>query len=468
MSASHRKISHLPLDVFENIVTRQIDPPRPAKELRSSIVLRLKRFPIKTGNGVSTSASIKTIGELLRTSKRTLLYALDPLLTYEEIDELLQRIYRQCSAKGFSALKLLNETSQTFPSQSQDLKNGFGDRIRCLPTGIHSLDHSLRGGIRVGAVTELVGRAGTGKTQFCFQLCVLAAKYNQGALYIDTERKIALERLREMSRERIFNHHEAATVTGGQNGKIADFSYNDGYSCTPLSVENNLNHTNQSQTDLYHNNSRTFTYKQPEQIFANLTVESPSSTEELLNTLDAAEEIILHRNQESTSDPSKYPVRLLVVDSIAAPMRRDFGSDAAPQRSAAVFRCAQTLKRLAETLNLAVIVINQVGADLSGNNVTDDNTQVQTVAVKAALGISWHHCVSTRLVLQNLITTHPSDDSLGSAQQGNATELMASKRLLMSKNRSKIDSRSVSVVKSNIAPFSTCQFQIKSFGIVEA
>lgn len=82
MSASHRKIAHLPLDVFDNLITRQLDPPRTAEELRSAIVSRLKRFPIKTGKGVSTSASIKTISELLRTSKRTLLLALDPLLTY--------------------------------------------------------------------------------------------------------------------------------------------------------------------------------------------------------------------------------------------------------------------------------------------------------------------------------------------------------------------------------------------------
>jgi DNA-directed RNA polymerase alpha subunit len=89
MSASHRKIARLPLEVFDNLLVtpqeeeeqqqHQFDP----EVLRSSICARLKRFPIKSRNATTTSTrSVKTVGDLLRTSKRTLLHALDPLLTY--------------------------------------------------------------------------------------------------------------------------------------------------------------------------------------------------------------------------------------------------------------------------------------------------------------------------------------------------------------------------------------------------
>ena len=58
--------------------------------------------------------------------------------------------------------------------------------MRHLPTGLPSLDKCLRGEIRVGAVTELVGPAGTGKTQLALQLSTMMLNYNQRSLYIDT------------------------------------------------------------------------------------------------------------------------------------------------------------------------------------------------------------------------------------------------------------------------------------------
>ncbi|KAL3944109.1 MAG: hypothetical protein SGBAC_001840 [Bacillariaceae sp.] len=294
MSASHRKLARLPLEIFDNLHMRaQSSTQQPisisSEGLRSQICNRLKRFPFRFDNHSSnhnsittttttttftttTTASIKTVGDLLRANKRTLLLALDPLLTFPELELLLRRICKICSAKPKSAL-----------------------RLRYLPTGLESLDNILQGGIRVGSVTELVGRAGAGR--------------------------------------------------GGSS---------------PSS----------------------FTFKSPQQVLANLTVETPLSTEELIQTLDAAEELILHRNQQATAAATTtstttgtttattitattttttpiYPVRLLIVDSIAAPLTRDFGSDSVVQRSAAIFQCAQTLRRLAETLHLAVVVINQ-------------------------------------------------------------------------------------------------------------
>ena len=45
----------------------------------------------------------------------------------------------------------------------------------------------LLGGLPHGGITELVGAAGAGKTQFCLQSCVMALKDpDHSAVYIDT------------------------------------------------------------------------------------------------------------------------------------------------------------------------------------------------------------------------------------------------------------------------------------------
>jgi RecA/RadA recombinase len=433
MSASHRKLSRLPLSIFDNLSSSVEESS--SEVLKTGICRRLKRFPIQSGKtGISISCSIKTIGDLFRANKRTLLYALDPLLTFSEIEFLLERIYKLCAASPTNALALLQTTEPDLPSSSQS--NAFGDRLRYLPTGLTSLDRHLGGGIRVGTVTEIVGRAGAGKSQLALQLCIWAAKYNQGSLYIDTERKIALERLSEMSQQRA---HPSSSCQ--QNNHNTDsFSYHDdSYSASRQYQQPNSNSLSPLQDQ-----KSSFFFKSPKTCLANLTVESPSIVSELFETLDAAEEVILHRQQQTTD--SKFPIRLLILDSIAAPMKRDFGSDSAPQRSAAIFTCAQTLKRLAESLHLAIVVINQVG---QGSFKSNNNG---TVAVKAALGTSWHHCVSTRVFLEQ----YDSDTD------NQSIETLDNNNTNFSKS-----SRRISVVKSNVAPLSTSYFLIDNRGLVE-
>ncbi|KAK6926859.1 DNA recombination and repair protein Rad51-like, C-terminal [Dillenia turbinata] len=73
-----------------------------------------------------------------------------------------------------------------------------------LPTCLRGLDEALCGGIPFGALTELVGPAGIGKTQFCLKLSLLAslpARYgglNGHVIYIDVESKFTSKRLLEI------------------------------------------------------------------------------------------------------------------------------------------------------------------------------------------------------------------------------------------------------------------------------
>jgi len=56
-----------------------------------------------------------------------------------------------------------------------------------VSTGCPILDAALGGGLRRGAVTELAGEAGSGKTQLCLQFALSAARAGSQAVWVDTE-----------------------------------------------------------------------------------------------------------------------------------------------------------------------------------------------------------------------------------------------------------------------------------------
>lgn len=173
-------------------------------------------------------------------------------------------------------------------------------------------------------------------------------------------------------------------------------------------------------------------------------------------------------------------IGVLIVDSIAALVRNDFTRSGA-ERSSALVAQAATLKRISDVFNLAVLVTNQVTTHMGDLRQDGDipsntahiaqrtfitgtshslamavdtegggNTHAHTHAyaqgeeeggkdaearddfVVPALGNTWHHCVSTRLVMEQF----PSH-------------------------------RTVSVAKSPIAPFTVVECKVTESGLVE-
>jgi RecA/RadA recombinase len=236
-----------------------------------------------------------------------------------------------------------------------------------LSTGMPALDTCLKGGFRLQTISEIVGSAGVGKTQLAMQLCVEAAKKGFGTVYIDTEKKLNLDRLREIATLR------AAGTRADELLGDEGFLYN---------VEPPAPQLRDG-------------YKHQSNVLNNITVHKPSTVIELLSIARTIEEEILLRNEEALTSDSKFPVHLLIVDSIAAPLQRDYGGGGslAAQRSALLMEIASEFKRLADQLQLYVIVINQVASSNS-------------TRVRAAMGNSWHHCLSTRIVLEH---NNPSD-----------------------------------------------------------
>jgi RAD51-like protein 1 len=263
----------------------------------------------------------------------------------------------------------------------------------------------------MGTISELVGKAGAGKTQLAMQLCVVAAMNSIGTIYIDTEKKLSLERLREIANARA---QSKSTVQDTENEDGAFLYHKD------------------SGTNISHG-----TYKPSGQVLNNITIHSPTSTNELLAVIQNLEEEILLRNDEALQQSNGVlPVQLLVVDSIAAPTRRDFGADSAPQRVALLVQIAQVLKRLADQFNLAVVVINQVGSTMDQNYS----------GVRAALGTSWHHCLSTRVLME--LETPAGDGKLDESFLPDAV-------------------RRATIVKSNVAGNTSMNYQISLQGLVQ-
>ena len=95
---------------------------------------------------------------------------------------------------------------QDFENQIEQALDLILNKDGVIPTMSENLDDMLGGGVQAGQVTELVGEAGTGKTQLCLQLAVCARlPPSLGGLaaqtvILDCEGKVVPSRLLDMAR----------------------------------------------------------------------------------------------------------------------------------------------------------------------------------------------------------------------------------------------------------------------------
>ncbi|CAD7697991.1 unnamed protein product [Ostreobium quekettii] len=256
------------------------------------------------------------------------------------------------------------------PARAYELQHQTTPKGRHLPTCIQELDTALRGGIPSGSLTELVGPAGVGKTQFCLQLSVSAAKpRHAGGLgrhvhYFDTEKKFTSNRVAEIA------EHQIGQVPGSKN-----------------LVEETL---------------------------ANISVMRPGTAGELLQSIKSLESSII-----------ELQVGLVLLDSVAALVRTGYGHEQLVERQEMLGLQAASLKYLAQIFDIPVVVTNQVMARFQTQSTPgpeasiqafsrsttplhghpDQGSRLATAAdssVMAALGTKWAHCVNTRLVLERV------------------------------------------------------------------
>jgi len=275
-----------------------------------------------------------------------------------------------------------------------------------------------------------------GKTQLAMQLCVVAARYGVGSIFIDTEKKLSLERMKDIA----VNRENLANVGGRR-------------------MTQGCGHNTAQGGDDY--------YKPPSVVLDNVIVHKPSNTAALDLVVSRLDEEILLRNEQAgeqehnTMGRLRFPVKLVVVDSIAATARRDFGggrgngnshsSSDAPQRVKAMLRIAQMLKRIADQMHVAIVVINQVE---KVDERSESGLEPSLVSpITAALGTSWHHCVSTRVALEygkeSAIDDHTKDFRL----QFYSTHIEEQR------------TRTATIVKSHMVGRSKVLFEVTKSGI---
>ncbi|CAJ1840520.1 unnamed protein product [Sphenostylis stenocarpa] len=217
--------------------------------------------------------------------------------------------------------------------------------------GCPVLDRCLGGGVPCHSITEFVGESGSGKTQLCLQLALSAqlpssrGGLSASSIFIHTEFPFPFRRLRHLSRAFRASH-----------------------------------------PDLPDPCDRVF-------------VRAVHTADELLHLIPTIETFLLH------SRSRWRPVRIIVIDSIAALFRSDFentGSDLR-RRSSLFFGISGGLRQLAKRFGLAVVVTNQVVDFIGDGDVRVGNLSNGLYSsgrrVCPALGLAWAHCVNSRVFL---------------------------------------------------------------------
>ncbi|MCD6431320.1 DNA repair and recombination protein RadA [Candidatus Bathyarchaeota archaeon] len=169
-----------------------------------------------------------------------------------------------------------------------------------LSTGSKNLDELLGGGLLFQSMTELSGNYGSGKTQSVFTFSVMAVASGYSVIFIDTERTIRANRLKEIAEHRGIN---------------------------------------------------------PEDVVKYIYIIEAERTHELRSVVDALKGVIKEFNRQQ---PNR-PVGLVVIDSLTGPIRADYhGRGELTERQQVLGHITQELLRVAKECNCVVVFTNQV------------------------------------------------------------------------------------------------------------
>jgi RAD51-like protein 2 len=272
-------------------------------------------------------------------------------------------------------------------------------------TFCRALDELLDGGIAIGELTELAGSPGSGKTTLCMQLAVNAAlPYYCGGVqgrtvYIDTEGSFAPERCYDLAT------HLIQHVQTGLRRKHRQ-SMNNGSTGT-TSATNHIP-PEQRQWNV-----------SAEDILNNILVYRVHDVADLSAVVHGALPVLLSSTPPSNGDD--IPIRLVIIDSIAFPYRAVSSVSESTSSSNAMDYVTRTqqltataaaLTSISVQYQLAVVAVNQMTTKFttetivsdnctsSANHIiTDSNATLQRSKLIPALGESWAHAVTSRLIL---------------------------------------------------------------------
>jgi DNA repair protein RadA len=139
--------------------------------------------------------------------------------TANDLADIINCSKETASTMIIQAMKKLRETNamdSDVVTAADSLKRR--EKIQRLCTGSSQLDQLLKGGIETESITEFYAEFGSGKTQICHTLAILATlPEEQGGLnsptvlYIDTENTFRAERIKEICEERKLDYDSIST-----------------------------------------------------------------------------------------------------------------------------------------------------------------------------------------------------------------------------------------------------------------
>lgn len=119
-------------------------------------------------------------------------------------DEAVVKLSEKLQIPPHQSQKLVRDLCHTFKDFERQASSPF-DRRDKISTGLESVDSILSGGISTGAITEVFGSSGSGKSHFLLQTA-LRAQHNINsrgipgkAVYVSTESALETRRLLEMT-----------------------------------------------------------------------------------------------------------------------------------------------------------------------------------------------------------------------------------------------------------------------------
>ncbi|GAA5870672.1 hypothetical protein JCM8547_005026 [Rhodosporidiobolus lusitaniae] len=224
-----------------------------------------------------------------------------------------------------------------------------GGRKATMTTGDAGLDELLGGGLRVGSMTEVAGHSSSGKTHLCLQssltcqLPLARGGLAGGALFVSSEGTVSSTRLFGLA------EHLVSTLPPDP--------------FNPLTAWDFLDNVHAEKAPDVETLEAVLSYHAPaaiERINA-LAAAGRSAAPTISPFDDPLPSQFLSRHRQSPPRPP-LSIRLIIVDSIAAPFRAETetGSTGFAVRAKDFAHLSDTLKRLAHVYNCAVLVINQV------------------------------------------------------------------------------------------------------------
>ena len=308
---------------------------------------------------------ITTSRDLLEANKILLIYHLN--LSLRDVDEVIQEV-----------------SSNLFDQRLTSCREIYSEYLKSqnfMSSSIKSLDDALRGGLPIGRLTEIVGSAGAGKTQFCLGVCVHAIvdhwKKNAfavvntadgnapaysaggGVLYYDTENKFDAIRFKKIAINKFPELFDS-----------------------------------QFSTDAVH---------RLEILCSKVTIRKVFTTKELNDDIDSKEtkDFIVERG-----------ITLIVIDSIAYLFRNESGDE--HSKEANLVAPAANLKKIADRMGAVVLITNQISQidyDSSNNNKYGDTFQQNSSELRPFLGSTWSHCITSRLVMRSgMVNFKPTEE----------------------------------------------------------